>query len=851
MDIPSAFTTSLTSLPIRSMTPDMLVASQPSTPGPSPLDSGYVSQSRTPNKLSTPSETFDFGGSYTLDRTTGDLLEKLVRDESDECPRSAFLAPHQALLSQASISLKASASSARPCNVRANSTKASSVRQLHIARGSLPSTFYSKTIPRTTPRPSSESRSSYLASGPSASSVRAPDRFVHPRDSECAAFPISEKFRMTKASTDLNPVEKILRRGMISADAFYATQTHPNPIPTFADERQNFLHVAGQPTQTRAGTTLDTGNMGDDPGMEFRRRLTRGSVWSISTIPPTTGAIDNGNGTLTQSGTSSVPFITSTFTEEGPRYSASYCDKHPSRLAAALDFDRASRLMQCNVDKGVFKLQSHDNLIVPTTKRKLLPKSQKTSWNGTIWVNDGLEKKPAKIPEKTAWDRSPIRILSAPKFRDDFYCSLLAYSPTTDTVAVGLADLLYTWSEVGGAAHLNGSDSTRVWLTSLAFSSVEGGKCILAFGRSNGTFGLMAISEANNTRMVVQETSAISCLSWRPTCTMRPSQNPNKENVLVSTEDLLVGTDAGIVLYYVIEWPDTSEIDEDNWQGDITLVSRINVHDQQVCGLAWAPNGESFATGGNDNNCCFFYVNNVLPPSYHKGGHEGVSNNLPFKSHYSGIADSRLTVQLSNGSEVRKRANNKEYEHRGPGRTESWRWEHGAAVKAIAFCPWQEGLVATGGGSNDRCVHFFHTTSGTPLATIFVSSQVTSLIWSTTRREIAVTFGFAHPGHDIRIAVYSWPECKQVAAITWEGKHRALYGISCSQGRRWGSQQSIIKNKKMKEGCIAVASSDGSIKFYELWPDDGKPIIGGVGMLGGSDILEDLEGIQKEGDIIR
>lgn len=93
------------------------------------------------------------------------------------------------------------------------------------------------------------------------------------------------------------------------------------------------------------------------------------------------------------------------------------------------------------------------------------------------------------------------------------------------------------------------------------------------------------------------------------------------------------------------------------------------------------------------------------------------------------------------------------------------RWVHGAAVKAIAFCPWREGLVATGGGSHDKCIHFWHTTSGAALATISVHSQVTSLIWSTTRREIAATFGYAQPEHPYRIAVFSWPGCQQVAAI--------------------------------------------------------------------------------------
>lgn len=125
--------------------------------------------------------------------------------------------------------------------------------------------------------------------------------------------------------------------------------------------------------------------------MELERRITRGSVWSVSTIPPTTGAVDNGHGILTQSGTSSAPFFTSSFAQV-PRYNTHNTDKHPGRLAAALDFDRASRILQCNVDKGVFKLQSDNNLFPPTAKRKLFPKTQKTTWNGTGWVNDSLEK---------------------------------------------------------------------------------------------------------------------------------------------------------------------------------------------------------------------------------------------------------------------------------------------------------------------------------------------------------------------------------------------------------------------------------------------------------------------------
>ena len=117
---------------------------------------------------------------------------------------------------------------------------------------------------------------------------------------------------------------------------------------------------------------------------------------------------------------------------------------------------------------------------------------------------------------------------------------------------------------------------------------------------------------------------------------------------------------------------------------------------------------------------------------------------------------------------------------------------HSAAIKAIAFCPWQRGLVATGRGSNDRAMHFYYTYSGACLATINVHTQVTSLIWSTTRQEIAANFGFAQPDHPYRIAVFSWHKCQQVLAIQWVSDMRALYAILYPGGPRETATESSI-----------------------------------------------------------
>jgi hypothetical protein len=157
--------------------------------------------------------------------------------------------------------------------------------------------------------------------------------------------------------------------------------------------------------------------------------------------------------------------------------------------------------------------------------------------------------------------------------------------------------------------------------------------------------------------------------------------------------------------------------------------------------------------------------------------------------------------------------------------------------------------VATGGGSNDKCIHFFHTVSGSSLATISVAAQVTALIWSKTKREIAATFGYAHPEHPYRIAVFNWPDCLQIAAIPWEDDLRALHAVSypCILQESKGSGN----NAKILNECIVVASSDETVKFHEVWSTEGGRAVTRSSMFGGSDILEDLQGILKEGDVIR
>ncbi|EDN94789.1 hypothetical protein SS1G_10664 [Sclerotinia sclerotiorum 1980 UF-70] len=541
----------------------------------------------------------------------------------------------------------------------------------------------------------------------SLSSLHSPDRFLPVlKNSDSAA----QSFRANKDPGTLSPYERLMRHSSASLDAFNPRRRATSPIPLASrpDSRRIVSANRGRgikyPTaitdpyfNPSTGATALTFQRNAPTTPNGERQVSVGTVWAVGGVAPVSAGISDGRGGLLGSGTN-APLYTTSFSASRPKAQEDF-EKHEDRLAQALDIDRIQR---------VFEFR--DSLTTPPatpldSRSKKHNFETKTAWNGTEWVLGG-----------------PEQILDAPNLRDDFYCSVLAYSATSHTLAVGLGSLLYAWSEMAGVHLLHGGTSNASWLTSLAFSSTQGAK---------------------------------------------------------------------------------SEVTRDGWSGSMTLIARISIHTQQICGLSFSTDGSSFATGGNDNLCCLFRTNEVTRPSRDQlGTTEEVFLATAGMRRIHSVTGQNRVKEITSGAEKH-------------------RWIHGAAVKAIAFCPWRDGLIATGGGSNDKCIHFFHTSSGACLATISVAAQVTSLIWSTTRREIAATFGYAQPEHPYRIAVFSWPDCKQVAAIPWEGEHRALFAIPYpggpneSHSSREGGR---AMSRTAQEGCLVVASSDESVKFHEVWP---------------------------------
>jgi hypothetical protein len=474
-------------------------------------------------------------------------------------------------------------------------------------------------------------------------------------------------------------------------------------------------------------------------------------------------------------------------------------------------------------------------------------------------------------------------------------------------------------------------------------------------GRCGGQVSLWSTFDSE-VRFDVQMPCSVTCVAFKHTPTCRASERAL--GALVDTEDLVVGDETGTAWYFSVEWPVSKPRRKSGWRGSMTLLAKIKAHTQQICGIVWSPDQTHLVTGGNDNACLVYEMDKLLERK-HRTRETKTAKKAASESTQVPVSDCRLLAcqHLNRLFECRRQnasvppqpqespngnRSRKPYSVTGTGdytllkRThhtaisvpfgsEKHRLPHAAAVKALAFAPWQTSLLATGGGSNDRCLRFYHVPSGSCLATINVHSQVTSLIWSKTRREIAATFGYTQPHHPFRIAVFAWPSCKLVLSIPWglngeiagyRGRGysdggRVLWAIgypgapaegvydedtatqranspafsassSSNRGQRilsatstvgsgsepWSPAESsarVPQNSRCsipdreggawwprttEEGSIVVASSGECLKFYEVWSGESKTLAQTSGLLGGSDLLETLEGIEKEGDEI-
>ena len=122
--------------------------------------------------------------------------------------------------------------------------------------------------------------------------------------------------------------------------------------------------------------------------------------------------------------------------------------------------------------------------------------------------------------------------------------------------------------------------------------------------------------------------------------------------------------------------------------------------------------------------------------------------------------------------------------------------DHTAAVKAIAWSPHQHGLLASGGGTADRCIRFWNTATGSHLNSMDTGSQVCNLIWSKNVNELVSTHGYSQN----QIIVWRYPTMSKLATLTGHTL-RVLYLAISPDGQ-----------------TIVTGAGDETLRFWNVFP---------------------------------
>ncbi|GAU29595.1 hypothetical protein TSUD_164430 [Trifolium subterraneum] len=98
--------------------------------------------------------------------------------------------------------------------------------------------------------------------------------------------------------------------------------------------------------------------------------------------------------------------------------------------------------------------------------------------------------------------------------------------------------------------------------------------------------------------------------------------------------------------------------------------------------------------------------------------------------------------------------------------SQSTRWlhkfdEHTAAVKALAWCPFQSNLLASGGGKGDQCIKLWDTHTGARLNSVDTGSEITALLWNKNERELLSSHGVVQD----QLTLWKYPSMLKMATL--------------------------------------------------------------------------------------
>lgn len=194
------------------------------------------------------------------------------------------------------------------------------------------------------------------------------------------------------------------------------------------------------------------------------------------------------------------------------------------------------------------------------------------------------------------------------------------------------------------------------------------------------------------------------------------------------------------------------------------VVATYRGHTQEVCGLKWNEDGSCLASGGNENHLCLW------------------------------------DAAMSNTSQRRRFLDHAQHNRRQEHAPRLLLRKHKAAVKALDWCPFHRGLLASGGGTADRTIKFWNTSSGAMLNSIDTGSQVCSIVWSTHLRELCSSHGYS----ENQLILWKYPTMTKIKELT-------------------GHTARVLNMDLSPDGTSVVsAGADETLRFWNVFEESSR-----------------------------
>ncbi|XP_004305559.1 PREDICTED: cell division cycle 20.2, cofactor of APC complex-like [Fragaria vesca subsp. vesca] len=223
----------------------------------------------------------------------------------------------------------------------------------------------------------------------------------------------------------------------------------------------------------------------------------------------------------------------------------------------------------------------------------------------------------------------------------------------------------------------------------------------------------------------------------------------------------------------------------------VKLLRRLRGHHERVGSLAW--NKEILTTGSRDGNI----INNDVRVRSHM-----VQNFLGHQQEVCGLKWSASGCQLASGGndslvfiwDRSFASRNAQWLHRLQ--------DHTSAVKALAWCPFQANLLASGGGVGDDTIKFWNAHTGSCLNSVNTGSQVCALLWNSHERELLSSQGFT----ENQLILWKYPSMVRLTELS-------------------GHTSRVLYMTQSPDGCTVASAADETLGFWNVFgiPEVAKP----------------------------